>query len=696
MNLTPGALCLYKQKPAILRSTGEKPEILLPDRKSLKVRLKDIVLLHPGPLEDFKDLRREIPEEKIQEIWNLLCDEPAPGFRELTELLCDEYSPRAAWSVFKILNTSPYFKGTPENILVNTREKILEEERKREHRLREESLRSAFIEKLKEAEKTRKEDLPPDFFSPRDRTLWNDLELLVFQKKRLSKILKDLKQESLPENAHRLLLRYGIWPETFDPYPVRFDVTHYLKNEIPLPDLPPEDRLDLTRIPAFAVDDAGTRDPDDALSFEDSALWVHIADVAAVVEPDSPSDILARQRGSNIYLPERTYPMLPSALTAKLGLGLESVSPAFSFRFDLDEHLRIRDFSLHLTTVKVKRLSYDEAQVILDSDSVSPDHPLKKIKETTDVWYRDRLKAGAFVVEMPDVKITVQSRREPPEAALSEAGRQEEEHREKSRQEEEAQEHDNQDDSQEEKTPEPENTEKRVNIQSLPSLGSRRMIAEAMVLTGKMTGLYADKHKIPIPYVSQPLPSSAPSPETDPASMYGNLRLLQRSQTVMSPGFHSGLGLSYYTRVTSPLRRYGDLLVMQQLRAHLKGKKPLSDDEILRRTGEYESLSGSLNYLQRLSNLHWKMVYLLQNPNWRGEGVLVQIQRNLGVFLIPALALETRIPLSRKRALNSIVPLQLLSVDLAGRQASFKISPRDGQDKPQASAPQEPPKGSPP
>src|SRR5881397_3728157 len=64
-----------------------------------------------------------------------------------------------------------------------------------------------------------------------------------------------------------------------------------------------------------------TIDPDDARDFDDAVqvektnsgwrLGVHIADVAAYVEPGSALDREARRRGNSVYLPDRVIPMLP-------------------------------------------------------------------------------------------------------------------------------------------------------------------------------------------------------------------------------------------------------------------------------------------------------------------------------------------------------------------------------------------------
>ena len=92
----------------------------------------------------------------------------------------------------------------------------------------------------------------------------------------------------------------------------------------------------VNHLAAYAIDDLGNQDPDDALSLEGDRLWVHIADPAALVPPDSEADLEGRARGANIYLPEQTIPMLPPQVTQILGMGLKEVSPALSFGIDFD------------------------------------------------------------------------------------------------------------------------------------------------------------------------------------------------------------------------------------------------------------------------------------------------------------------------------------------------------------------------
>ena len=146
-----------------------------------------------------------------------------------------------------------------------------------------------------------------------------EVELLARGRQDKSRTLRDLNLPETPEAAHTLLLRLGEWTEARTPYADRLRAALDPVN-LPVPNFDPhEDRLDLTHLPAYAIDDEGNRDPDDAVGVEAlegglTRLWVHVADVAALVPPGSALDHEARARGATLYLPDRTIGMLPDEL----------------------------------------------------------------------------------------------------------------------------------------------------------------------------------------------------------------------------------------------------------------------------------------------------------------------------------------------------------------------------------------------
>jgi exoribonuclease-2 len=168
-----------------------------------------------------------------------------------------------------------------------------------------------------------------------------------------------------------------------------------------LPALPDEARRDLTHLAAFAIDDADSTDPDDAISWENGRLWVHVADVAALVPPGSPADEEARARGANLYLPEGTLHMLPMAATAALGLGLQEISPALSFGIDLAADGTVAQVEITPSWVRVTRLTYDEAEHRLTEAPFDQLYALAE-RSVTRRWAN-----GAIELELPEVKVRI-------------------------------------------------------------------------------------------------------------------------------------------------------------------------------------------------------------------------------------------------------------------------------------------------
>lgn len=599
------ALVLYKQSPALIKElNSEKIHITL-QKGEKKVRPKDLLLLHPGPLNSLAELKEL--EADPAEAWELFQGE-TPEASDLAELIYGEFTPSAAWSLFMLLNRTAWFRGTYDAIEVTTPEEREQREssaqKKEEAKLRLE----AFKERLKTGS-----------MGEEDQEYMDELYQQALNQAKRSVILKELKKEQTPENAHRQLLKWKKVDKRWNPHPLRYTLA--LENpELELVEFPTEERLDLTHQTSYAIDDEGSKDPDDAIAFDGQYFWVHIADAAAMVPPGSAVDLEAQERGGNLYLPEKTVTMLPAKATEQLALGLQPErSPAFSFRFQMNDQGEILEGEHFLSWIKVERLSYADCDKRMDQS------PFKEMEALMLNFQARRMDQGAASINMPEVKIRVK-----------------------------------------ENGP--------VEITPLPRLRSRDMVAEAMMLTGSWVASFCSNQGISIPYASQPSPEQEAPEGDDMASQFARRKTMQRSRISFSPGRHSGLGLDLYTRATSPLRRYSDLLVMQQLRRKLLGQELLSEEEVMKAGAQYETQASLLAAAERRSNTHWKLVYLEEQKDWKAEAILVDIlEGNRGHFLIPSIAMETRLPLKEQKKLNSKAILGLRSVDHAENQASFKL-----------------------
>jgi exoribonuclease-2 len=113
------------------------------------------------------------------------------------------------------------------------------------------------------------------------------------------------------------------------------------------------------------------------------------------------------------------------------------------------------------------------------------------------------------------------------------------------------------------------------------------------------------------------------------------------------------------------------LLAHLQIRAFLRGEKPLSVDEVSARLGFSEAAAVAAVQAERASDNHWKMVYLSDKKDSVWDAVAIEKKGNRWAVIIPSLALETQVPLQRDVSPNETVKLVLKSVNIPKAEAVF-------------------------
>ena len=83
--------------------------------------------------------------------------------------------------------------------------------------------------------------------------------------------------------------------------------------------------------------------------------------------------------------------------------------------------------------------------------------------------------------------------------------------------------------------------------------------------------------------------------------------------------------------------------------------------------------AGLLRKTERLSNQHWKLVYLQQHPDWQGEAVIVAVDERKTVILIPELALETKIRTRENFVIDDTIRVRLTGVELPEQEVFFSL-----------------------
>ena len=154
------------------------------------------------------------------------------------------------------------------------------------------------------------------------------------------------------------------------------DAADSISEEITAADL--KGRKDYRSTFTFTIDPADAKDFDDALSFKklgngNYEVGIHIADVSYYVKPGTAVDKEARERGTSVYLVDRTVPMLPEKLCNKLcSLRPHEDKLTYSVVCEITPKAEIKSRWIGRTVINSDfRLDYDQAQEIIEAAKVS-------------------------------------------------------------------------------------------------------------------------------------------------------------------------------------------------------------------------------------------------------------------------------------------------------------------------------------
>ena len=569
--MNSGNLAVYKGKAALITAVAkDKIEIRTQEGKTLSVRMKDLELLHTGVISTLNF--PEPPQPDWQELAEL-ADENGFSFSEFTELAYGENTPAAAWYAWNALKEGLYFTGSPaEGVKLQSSEK------------REELLKK---QNEKEARKKQREELiariRDNALESEDLKFLREIEAVGNGESENSSLLRELGVESVPSKAHALLCRLGVWDELYDPWPPRLGVDISMPGGI-LGELPREEREDLTAHTSYAIDDAASNDPDDAIAFVDGILYVHVADPSAVVTPGSEADEDASWRGESSYLPEIQVPMLPEGSIEKFGLGLTDKTPAMTFAVRIDDEGYAHLEKMALTTIHAERHSYESA-----SEKLMETPEFIAMREALERFRLRRMADGALFIKLPEVKTKLK--------------------------------------------------DGEITITPCAVTPERELVANAMLCAGAAVAEFMDKEGVPFPYVTQAPPDIDVDTLGDSlADMFQLRRNCSAGVTGVVGGRHSGLGLEPYSRVTSPLRRYADLLAHQQIRRYIKQEVLLDLEYIEKRLARADEAGTGRHKLEKYANEYYLLHYLKRHPDWQGRGTVVEKQGERLTVLIPEFA----------------------------------------------------------
>ena len=371
-------------------------------------------------------------------------------------------------------------------------------------------------------------------------------------------------------------------------------------------------RRDFRQVTTFTVDPADAKDFDDALSVRKvrDGVWeigVHIADVTHYVRPHSPIDDEAVERGTSVYLVDRTVPMLPERLSNELcSLRPHEASLCFSAVFTLNEQLELLDEWFGRTVIySNRRFTYAEAQEIIETGRGDYAEEVLTLNRLAQALRTRRFKEGAVSFERSEMKFR-----------LDETG-------------------------------------KPVGVYFKEQKESNQMIEEFMLLANRRVAEFCGRHLVKgrkMPRTMVYRVHDAPSEEKldrfrQFILRFGHVFKASKGRAVakelnrlfarikgsteenavstmavrsMAKAFyttdnigHYGLAFPYYTHFTSPIRRYPDMMVHRLLARYLAGEKS-ADKKQLEALCEHASKREVVAAEAERASIKYKMVEFMQ------------------------------------------------------------------------------------
>ncbi|MEM9569420.1 MAG: ribonuclease R [Bacteroidota bacterium] len=450
-----------------------------------------------------------------------------------------------------------------------------------------------------------------------DKVVVTDIEWLPREEKHVGKVAKILGSSGTYQaELGAIFMQFGL-QEAFDPKIEKMVAaipSTLSKEEM-------AGRRDFTKVNTCTIDPVDAKDFDDALSVQvlangDYEIGIHIADVTHYVKANSELDKVAFQRSTSVYLVEHVVPMLPERLSNDLcSLRPKEIRPALGIVVKLSPEAVVKDVWIGETLIySDKRFTYQEAYDIIEQKEGLFYKELDILHGLAQKLRKKRLQKGAIAFETTDVKIKLNK------------------------------------------------AKVVVDIVPKKNLYTHELIEEFMLLANrtvatKMTAYYKQKkvkngpflyriHDTPNPekiasfatFVrqlgykfstdTQKLPASfnhvlTKSKGSPHESMIQTLaiRTMEQAHYTTQPNGHFGLGFTYYGHVTSPIRRYPDLVTHRLIKDYLACRAPAKQpyDAIARHCSEKERVAVEA---ERSSISYHQVHFMKRQEGKRLEGVI--------------------------------------------------------------------------
>jgi exoribonuclease II len=600
--------------------------------------------LLPHKIPSFKlQLEPFIDPSSLEVAWEILqADQSSTSPSQMAELLFSEVNGVTCYASHILLTEDKlYFKQKGDLFEPRSPAQVAE----LRHQLEVSQQRAKEIETFRQKLTDRIKDSSLEInWTNSDRQRLECLERYVLQgddskdKAAAQELLASLQRPKHDVAAFQLLVDLGLWSlhENIalrrSQIPIKFGtdviarVTEILEN-------PPSDRMkeriDLTSHHVYTIDDESTSEIDDGLSLEILAdgkkrIWIHIADPTRWLEPNDLLDREARKRGTTVYLPTGMIPMFPPELaTGQMSLVQGQICNALSFGVDLDPDGKVIDSQICASLIKPRyRLTYEDANEMVQ---MGVETDLDDLSNLAKLRHHYRLSQGAIHIRLPETTIKVNPK-----------------------------------------------DESQLLVEMIDDSPSRQLVAEMMILTGEVAAKFAQTNNIPVPFRFQSQPE-LPSEEIlmqlppGPVREFAMVRCMTKGEMGVYPFRHAGLALEAYSQVTSPIRRYGDLMAHFQIKAFLNGDPLPFDHASL--TDLFSMTDGAIyeaSQIEKQTNRYWSLEYLRRNKDQVWRALLLDWLRQheqLGLVLLEDLGLKLPIRITRSVNVGESFEVMVEEVD---------------------------------
>jgi exoribonuclease II len=624
----------------VRKQERDRLHLIDPRGRNLTVSGDRVVVVHrPANEGEFPALARQISEKiatrqsevDVELLWQSVGGnhrEMEPG--ELAELFFAETTPETASAVFRALSEDNlFFKRKGSQFVAKTQDQVSAELTRRQRQREREQFRENAVKVVQQLLKKNAEG-PVDAGLILDR-IQNWLRYRTGDE--VGAILEEIAGAAKARDAaYDILLRAGRVDPALDRFLVTAGIDPAFSPQLLeeagrlQPYAHVESRSDFQEVTSFTIDDEDTLEVDDALTVHrqgnETVVGVHIADVAAFVRKDDLLDGEASQRSSTIYLPSITVRMFPEHLSTDLAsLRAGTPRPVYTVEARFDDKGNRLGYRIVLSTIKVqRRLSYDEADTEIETNDA-----LRTLLGIAKELHDARSKRGAITFRRPELKIRVQG----DEIKIA-----------------------------------------KIN----PNSPSRFLVSEMMILANGLSADFASVNSIPVIYRTQE-PREALAVEDTPAVealAFERLRkTFKRSRLSLTPGLHSGLGLSAYTQASSPIRRYADLVTQRQFTSMLTGSPiPYGREELLRILAGAEAAEQEIRAIEDRSTNYWLLEYLARYK--RDEVFSAVVLDEKGNIELQDYYLRAKAPGLSKPPAGETIGVRIETVDPAKGEVRFK------------------------